>query len=144
MSADATLEFAMTWTWLRGPSPPDAPLADCVNFALMSCFTCNLVRYNSCLSVEEACLSNSTTSEEEDGQQHEEHAPWMYSVNNSCDECRQDTDWRERLVRPSSVNKCCNCWYCNKWLHDVCRVKLQCGEPEAVVSLTLSMASHFR
>jgi hypothetical protein len=47
MSTDAIPEFAITWTWLRDPSPPVVPVAGCVSFALISCLTWYSSKYNS-------------------------------------------------------------------------------------------------
>jgi hypothetical protein len=43
INTEATPEFAITWIWLRDPSPPEAPVADWVSFALMSCLTYTLL-----------------------------------------------------------------------------------------------------
>lgn len=39
MRIEATSELAKTCTGVRGPSPPDEPVADWVSFALISCLT---------------------------------------------------------------------------------------------------------
>jgi hypothetical protein len=39
INTDAVNEFASTWTWFRGPSPPDVPDEECVSFAFISCLT---------------------------------------------------------------------------------------------------------
>lgn len=36
---EATSELARTWTWVRAPSPPEAPEEDWVRRALTSCLT---------------------------------------------------------------------------------------------------------
>jgi hypothetical protein len=60
MSTEATPEFAMTWTWLREPSPPDDPVADCVSFAFMSCLTCFEVSHSPKSHVQDLPLSQSS------------------------------------------------------------------------------------
>ena len=37
---DATAELARTWIWVRGPSPPEAPVEEYVKRDLTSCLTC--------------------------------------------------------------------------------------------------------
>jgi hypothetical protein len=37
---EATSELAKTWTWVRGPSPPEVPWDATVSFALTSSLIC--------------------------------------------------------------------------------------------------------
>ena len=84
----------MTWTWLREPSPPDDPVADCVSLALISCLT----YFMSAMAqrvMYQTCLRHRRPSEEEDRKQRKENAPWMYHVYYSCHKCCKDTNRRQ-------------------------------------------------
>ena len=83
----ATSEFARTWIWFRGPSPPSAPVADSVNRALISCLTyapsnkhVSLVLNHKFQSL---YLRDLRTAEVEHGQEHKRGVPRVQNVRGS-------------------------------------------------------------